>query len=154
MDDYNVLNLSDVDKGYIAGILDGEGSLSVYISTNRNGSFRVVALIKVGMTNKDIIYWLKDVTGLGSINERKPKNPKWKTAYVWEVAGGNQVSQLLLSVGDCLRVKKDHARIMLELCYLLSQNKGRLKERFEPVRQLEIYYEMRELNKKGVELSH
>lgn len=152
MGDNNVLNLSDVDKGYIAGILDGEGSLVVYMNTQRNGSFRVNTQIRVGMTDKDVIYWLKDVTGLGNISKGKQRNPKWKPAYIWEVAGGNQVAQLLLSVGDYLKVKKQHANIILELCYILNQNKGRFKERFEPIRQMEIYWEMKELNKKGLDL--
>lgn len=52
------MNLTDIQKGYIAGIVDGEG----YIGLSK-GKGKFSPRLGIGMTNYETLKWLKDLIG-------------------------------------------------------------------------------------------
>lgn len=114
--------LSPCDKGYIAGILDGEGHLYV-IGAYRESSY---SRVRVRMTDKCVIDHLIKITGVGLRSAymptqlRKDGKPRRKV-YEWTVARRTDVRDLLKAVFDHLVLKKKQAAALLELESLKDQ---------------------------------
>lgn len=96
--------LTENEKNYIAGILDGEG----YICNNYSNY-----LIGVAMTHKGVMYWLYKKLG-GIIYKRKRTLSKNgitfnKQEYAWRINGFKQVKSFLIVMLPYLKVKRKKA---------------------------------------------
>jgi len=98
------------ELAYTAGIIDGEGCIRLAKRGNTNGLVSYYIGVEVGMTNKDIIYWLKDKYG-GSITIRNSHGNR-KTRYDWSLRTKMAVDFLKM-IYPYLRVKKYNADIAL-----------------------------------------
>ncbi len=103
----NVLykKLIESELGYIAGMVDGEGFISIH--TDEKNITR--CYVTITSTNKTVIDWLGKKLG-GTIHKRVHKNPKWLDYYVWKVSGNIQVKEFLLTIEPYLIIKKQRAR--------------------------------------------
>ena len=74
--------MHDIDKAYIAGLFDGEGSIHFKRSPEKkrkhkgkghriSNSLRLS--MEVTMTDKSVIYWLHKVLGCGTVNKKPRK---------------------------------------------------------------------------------
>ena len=81
--------LSELDRAYIAGLIDGEGCIRI----GRVGPERITFYpsISIGMTNREVIEWLQDRIHSGSIKLNNPtacrRNPKWKPQHLIRLNG-------------------------------------------------------------------
>jgi hypothetical protein len=74
--------VSDVEAAYVAGILDGEGSISlIRIRKSRLPSPQVA----VTSTDRELLEWLKLRFG-GSIIQKRRRLPIHSQAYEWKLA--------------------------------------------------------------------
>ena len=139
--------LSLEDKCYIAGLIDGEGCITVYYIKNPNSpqGFRLRPQIQIGNTNKLIIYWLKETTGVGVLSIHKQSKAKWKTCYSWYLYVISDIKALLEEILPYLKVKKHQAELLLEFCKLRLKN----IRKWYSDREIQIYQELKKLNKKG-----
>lgn len=82
-----------VDIGFVAGIIDGEGCFTInkYFKNPQIG-------IQVQMTDKDTIFKLRDLTGLGTIVEIDRKTANWKTVWRWNVSKQKDSSSLMMTI--------------------------------------------------------
>jgi len=132
------IELSDKDKGWLAGIIDGEGSLTVHC----NG--RSPRLI-IANTDPRIIERIKQIIGnLGYINivSRKPKR---RTKYVFIITNPVNLYRLLKSLKDHL-CKKKEAELLIRLIEIRSNaSSPKLSEE-----EKNIIKQLREIHCKGV----
>ncbi|KKM71454.1 hypothetical protein LCGC14_1430370, partial [marine sediment metagenome] len=71
---------------YVAGLIDGEGCISIGRSKMKSGAF-YTARVDVGMTKAlDLLKQLKAVYG-GTINRTRRATAKRATAYAWRIFG-------------------------------------------------------------------
>ena len=80
---YGVRFLGEVEKAWLAGVIDGEGS--IFISKVRSGKteksrrcFFYKPHLSVANSNQDFLNKVREVIGKGSVNLDKEKNPRWK----------------------------------------------------------------------------
>lgn len=144
--------LTEPQKAYIAGIIDGEGSIMGY-KVSRKAAARGFGWklgVSVGNTNYDLIHWLRDTTGIGSWRESsEPKNPKHKRAAKWYVSSRKDIEQLLEAVLPYLLIKRRNAELALEFVKLKPAY-GRMEFRHIQVENQRIIVgEMQALNVKG-----
>lgn len=115
---YTICEYKDTDIAYLAGIIDGEGSIYIgnfscnpktkmpYFQTN----------IQVSNTDEPLIQWLKDTFG-GLINKRTrkqhPANSR-KQVYIWTVSG-ERLTHLCEILIPYLICKRKQAEIMIEM---------------------------------------
>src|ERR1035441_7731027 len=71
--------LSDVDAAYLAGIMDGEGTIMIY----KRGRAAAGMRITVANTFRPLLEWVVVATGCGSI-VTKPGNEKHKPGHTWQ----------------------------------------------------------------------
>ena len=112
-------SLTREEIGYIAGFMDGEGSICFCLGRRMNPT------IQFPNTNKEVIEWLLKKLTVGglSITVREKKNPNWKTLYQIHIGGIKNVYDILKKIEPYLIIKKDKAQEAikeLELRYTLD----------------------------------
>ncbi|MBA7584102.1 hypothetical protein ES708_26055 [subsurface metagenome] len=111
---------SNTDIAYLAGLVDGEGSIVVHRTRpqkNRqrgNGKFysdktpRFVVDIAVSMTDKNTIYWIKSLFG-GCVYKRADnRQERYRDLYCWQIRANKAIAVMKLLL-PYLRTKKYQA---------------------------------------------
>ena len=74
----------DMTVEYLAGLFDADGCASSYLQRNKKSNKTVqVHSCEISMTNKEVVYWVKDFLGFGNIHYRAKvggmgKKPQWR----------------------------------------------------------------------------
>lgn len=114
------MSFTDFQKGYLAGLLDGEGSIIVYKQIakrgvgKRNRSFQGFTLgcnVRIHNTNLDLLNNINQIF-LGKLYCSSKKN---KT-YVWQINDKEKIVFFLQELLPYLIVKKDRAIKAIEFC--------------------------------------
>ena len=140
--------LSDFDSGWISGIIDGEGSLSIFKSLQKTSiNQRYRTSIYVSNNNLNLLKKIQKLcNGNGAITATKLQ-PRRKQSYVYKIPTLAQ-QQILPYLN--LIVKKRHKEIFFEMWTLLINKGGansRSKDTNEKLEKLKM--EINSLNKRG-----
>lgn len=109
----------ETKKAYLAGFIDGEGSIGIYPDYRHSYNYRLVLVIV--NTNKEVLEWItettKELNCFQAIKTTKDypswQKPRWKDVYsIWFGSGATQ--RILKKVFPYLIVKKEHAKIALK----------------------------------------
>ena len=108
--------MNDEEKSYIAGFLDGDGSIMAQL-VKRKGyklgfQIRTSIVFYQKSTHQDFLLLLKDKLGYGYVRHRKDG----MTEYT--IVGMEQVKNVLIMLHPFLRLKRGLARDVLELIKL------------------------------------
>lgn len=94
---YDFSYLTDIERGYLAGLVDGEG----YIDVTGN-SLRLT----IANTDYNLMLYLKGLLGCGSIQKCTKGKIHWNQGYTYNLCAA-QVRQLLKIIRPYLIIKKD-----------------------------------------------
>lgn len=134
--------MSDKIKyGYLAGIIDGEGTLLISRS-NRGSYLNYYGRIHVKNTDYRLIKWLVENFG-GNVHKNTPTDPeKHAVAYSWYFSGDAHDKEiLLLALMPYLIVKREQAKQLVEFFRMSGQ--------VNPNKREELYQRMKVLNRRG-----
>ena len=128
---------------WAAGIVDGEGSISIF----KVGKDSYSIVLHVGMSHKETINRIRTIFGDGQV--REDKQPKGrKTMYVLRLYGKRAVEIVTLLLPH-LFTKKRQAELVIEFNEKCSTDRGKqITEEVSILREL-IYGEIRDLNRRG-----
>lgn len=107
--------ISERDLGYIAGIVDGEGCITIVkqapnkLRKEKNSRYGIVC--QVANTDKRLIDWLHDCFG-GSIRITE-KREKWRTAWTWAIRS-TQAFKFLKLIRDYSLIKQNQIDLVIE----------------------------------------
>ncbi len=143
------LKLSDIDRAYLAGIIDGEGTIRIMKVASGTG---FAPFLSISNTSVPLMNWLTNIFGNyalgGNIYQKKFKpNTNNKSQYVFNVNRLIGIKQILTLIIDCLKIKQEQAKLVLELIQL-KENKstyGTMPQEYE------LYKKCRLLNARGIE---
>lgn len=111
---YHALPLPEIDKAYLAGLFDGEGSISVQkgkIDPKRKTP-RYKLYVNLGMTDCWNPRYLQFI--FGGMLRKRPPGERTRAFYAW-VAWGYQAEEALTQLYPYLTVKKEQAKLALIL---------------------------------------
>lgn len=112
--------LTVAELAYIAGIVDGEGSISLFSGyTNKT---HVYPVVKVANTDRKLIDWLRDTVGVGAVYHSRSRNG-CKDVYHWHVASA-EAYELLCQIRPYLIIKAHRADVVTALW---EENKAALQ---------------------------
>ena len=79
--------IGEVDLAYIAGLIDGEGSIQYkqYMRKRKHNpkAYPTWSIrIEIAMTDQSVLIWLNEILGVGTVNPRKVK-PGKKKQWRW-----------------------------------------------------------------------
>lgn len=98
--------LSDLDIGYIAAMIDGEGHIRL-----RPHSGQMGAGVEVTNTHRGMLEWLRDTLG-GTIQNHRAASVRHKQTWRW-AAGPRLTLRILETVGHAMKIKRRHAELLL-----------------------------------------
>jgi hypothetical protein len=98
--------------GYIAALIDGEGSVKVQKADSRSG--QQLACVEITQTDRRLTDWLLEIGGRVKLEPRRKKNPKHQDLWRWQLRKEAEVYDLLRSVRPLLLVKGEDADAVLE----------------------------------------
>ena len=140
--------MTDLELAYIAGIVDGEGYISIitnsYITRYGNPGKQRIMRAGVGMTNPVIPMMLREAYG-GTISFRK-NGELWKDRYDWNIYS-KKALVFLKDILPYLIIKKEQAELAIQFqeSKVVGVHLGLYEDIVQEVRQLKI----QELNKRG-----
>ncbi|MBU0791738.1 MAG: LAGLIDADG family homing endonuclease, partial [Gammaproteobacteria bacterium] len=111
-----VIHASDVELAWVAGIIDGEGCISVIkskVNKKEGVYFRYQLNIYVGMIHKPTIYRIKDIFKFGHLAKDDRGSECSRTRFIWGVSC-NQAEAVLKAILPFMITKKEEARVALE----------------------------------------
>jgi len=104
-----ILEISQTDAAYIAGIIDGEG----LIYLNRQKGERYLLKLDVKNTSKTLLDWLRSTTGdMGSMRLLKKRGNR-QPCYEWRLTP-LQAHKLLKTIRPFIRAKCDQVAVAIE----------------------------------------
>lgn len=116
--------MNDAQRGWLAGIIDGEGCIT--ISKQQPGTGGRVSpshrlYLKVTMGHLETINHCLELTGRGSVHIQR--HPHYNDAWSWLVAG-NEAAGVIRQVYDLLITKREEADVALEFAALPRSMQG------------------------------
>jgi hypothetical protein len=113
--------LSEPDKGYLAGLCDGEGCFTAFITrkpckvtTSKGWSYATMYFIQIIIKDEAPIKWCYDTTGVGYFFMRNRQKEGWKDLYGWRVNGAPACA-VVTQILPYLKAKHRQAEIFLAL---------------------------------------
>lgn len=107
----NVCLAPDI-AAYIAGIVDGEGSLTIHAQKEPSGIYHFHAKLSISNTNEKLMIWLKNNLLIGYSYKTKRKQPH-NDVYTYTISA-NGLRWLLPQIRPYLVLKKEQADLILE----------------------------------------
>ena len=113
--------MNDFEKGWLVGIIDGEGSISM----DRKGHWRQPR-IKVASTDMEILDECIRITGSGACVMKKPRKSNHSISWCWSLSSTNKVIDVLNEIHLYLKCpkKKRRAKFILDNYKLYSRRNG------------------------------
>lgn len=142
--------MTALDAAYMAGFLDGEGTIGLYKCYRKEAKFgyRYQPMVTLSNTNVAVLEYLQEACGNGRlIQQTNPAHPGHKDGYALRWSS-NQIRHMLPQLLPYLRIKRRQAEFVLSYLSKATQGKKYAQERLDEVEGL--YLEMQALNRKGV----
>jgi len=95
----NVNKISKLEAAYIAGLFDGEGSLF------KQPSGRLVFTVTQGDYGKNVLNYLKDVFGVGTVGIHRKAIGNWQAVWRYRIQSTELATQVILSIYPYLKIK-------------------------------------------------
>lgn len=136
---------------YIAGLFDGEGCITCGPKrSGRRRHFSINLNIVITMTHEEVITWLKDFTGMGlNCKPTSRNNKKHAVSYTFRVGAADQL-HFLKSIRPFVIVKRQQVDLAISYRkHFEAQGKTWQMSEAEEQYRLQVYNEMRDLNKRG-----
>lgn len=145
-----MFNLNDKQIGYIAGIIDGEGTicLSKCVWKNRHEVY-FRPFIKIANTNLDMLFYIQRILGVGSIALESESIGKWKACHTLRFSA-NMIRTFLPVIIDSLIIKKQQALLLNEFLKFSNRSNGRNFKSLNRDKYNFYYEEIKRLNTRGV----
>jgi hypothetical protein len=131
---------------YAAGIIDGEGSISIEIQKREYGVRKVdyyaIRLVVIN-TNLELMNWLLSSFG-GALGKRKSIVNR-RQVYTWSIHSLN-ASNLLSECYPYMIVKKSHAEAVIQFMNLKSKGTWFVTDEIQKERR-DLYDKLKKINK-------
>ncbi len=114
-------NKKEIDLAYIAGFLDGDGSLMLQIKKRADGKNKIrfmatICFYQDTRHQKDLL-WIQKILGIGYLSKRNDGMSELR------VNGFRQVQEILKNLIPNIKFKKIQAKALFESCKILSETK-------------------------------
>jgi len=117
-----VSRLTAVDAAYIAGIIDGEGTITL-TAMHRDENRRLV--IGISNTERALLEFIKRATGAGRITNKRTTSQRHTPSYTYQI-GARQALALLVQIAPYLRTYKSaRAHLVLRDYIRLTPRNGK-----------------------------
>ena len=103
--------MTETEKAYIAGFIDGEGSIGFRKTHSERGYYDTTVRLRVTQCSREVLDWIKIVTDIGSVRQWARCSNKHQSRFEWYCSGKNAIALLKL-LYPYLLVKKPQASLV------------------------------------------
>lgn len=144
-----MLTMKETDAAYVAGLLDGEGCISMFLAKQHHASGlvseRVGISLSLYMTHKQTVEHIKTVTGSTANVLHVPGRDNRQDQWLWK-PGLNEAYGIIVTCLPFMVTKKRNAELFIEIMDLRKRS-TRWGRNWDE--QLRIMKENQALNKRG-----
>jgi hypothetical protein len=116
------LSLSIADAAYIAGLVDGEGTITL-TRLHRNEQRRLV--VSISNTDRALLEYVQQALSMGRITSKRTYSQLHTPSFAWQVSS-KQALQVLLQIHPYLRTYKTRrAALALDLYLAVTPRNGK-----------------------------
>lgn len=133
--------MKETDKAYLAGIIDGEGTISI----NREGN-AYMPVLSVSSNNVDVLHFIKSLVNGGSLCKKRKYKECHNQSYVYKLVY-DKALKLVEEVMPYLIIKKEHAKLLMSYKQSTVRN-GRYSEDVW-AKKMALVNNIRKLNFRG-----
>jgi hypothetical protein len=130
-------HLSETEKGYLAGIIDGEGCIMLARHLGKRGKHVCHLHVSITNTSMALHQWLEQrMPGAGYVRQRQrikidarptSNQPQWRTLYDWIISGNRVATILLREITPYLVIKRTQAELLASgYLHLSEEERGAL----------------------------
>lgn len=134
--------MEEVEKAYIAGIVDGEGTVTLTRHSKKQTPSPRVA---VANNNLKLLEWIKSMAG-GVIVSKKKRKPHHSDSYAW-YAQQDRAIRFLDEIKEYLIIKRSQADLILEKYKTVTHRAGKYTPDMLK-RKMRLVAQIRELNQR------
>ena len=120
---------SKIDLAYIAGFLDGDGSLMLQIKKRKDGKlkrrFMCTICFYQDSRHREPLGWIKSILNIGYISQRNDGMIELR------INGFKQVKEILRDLIPFIKFKKEQAKALYEASNMLSNKKNSLLDEID-----------------------
>ena len=114
----------EIDRAYIAGFLDGDGSLMLQIKKRKDGKIGIRFMPTIcfyqDTRHEKTLYWIKEVLGIGYLSRRNDGMTELR------INGYKQIRNILKDLLPYIRFKKLQGQALQNACEILSTTKFKM----------------------------
>ena len=118
---------SKIELAYIAGFLDGDGSLMLQIKKRKDSKIGIRFMSTIcfyqDTRHEKTLYWIREVFGIGYLSRRND------TMTELRINGYLQVRDILKILLPYIRFKKLQAEALKDACEILSKTKFKMLDK-------------------------
>ena len=131
------------EKAYIAGIIDGEGTVTL-----SRAHVNETPAPKVSVANNSLLLlkWIKGKVGSGVVIKRTKREPQHGVQYVLDISD-NAALELLAELKEYLIIKKPHAKLLVSCYKAVTPRNGRYTKKLLD-KKMKLVAEIRKLNQR------
>jgi hypothetical protein len=140
-----------LDLSWLAGIIDGEGTISLRVRNRKHQSTLITPVVSITNTNYIIMYKVIEILKENNIphwvhetNYNVTKNPLWKSALEVQIMGIKRCSIILPIIYNYLVGKKDQCELVMNWCLSRKDDFG--KRKYYSEEDLKIANQVKELH--------
>ncbi len=115
------------EKAYIAGFLDGDGSIMLQIKkrsdTSRGYRFMATICFYQDARHEEPLHWMREVLGIGYVSKRSDNISELR------INGFKQVREILTQMQPYIRFKAVQAEAMITACMILEKGINTLSKK-------------------------
>jgi len=138
---------SKINKAYIAGFLDGDGSIMLQIKkrsdTKKGVRFMATICLYQDTRHEKPLFWIRDQFGIGYISRRRDGISELR------INGFEQVGNILSDLKPFIRFKEKQTHALIQACELLSKKSIDALSKSELRKLLGIVFEIKNENYKS-----
>ena len=138
---------SSTDRAYIAGFLDGDGSLMLQVKsrtdTKRGVRFMATICLYQDTRHEKPLLWIRKQLGIGYISHRNDGMTELR------INGFEQVRDILVTLKPFIRFKAKQAHALISACTLLSLKDIRLLSKSDLRKLVNLMFVIRAENYKS-----
>jgi hypothetical protein len=152
--------LNEIERAWLAGVIDGEGSIFLVkltggLAAKTRRGYIYVPVISLGSSSEAFARKVKEIIGKGSVNFIEERRLNWKDKWYYR-CGGLVVRGLLPQLVPCLLIKREVAERMIRYLAFVDANPidgpmATEQSHFEKMDSL--YLDVKESNEKGKDVS-
>jgi hypothetical protein len=127
---------SKIDLAYIAGFLDGDGSLMLQIKKRKDGISKLRFMSTIcfyqDTRHEKTLYWIREVLKIGYLSQRNDGMTELR------INGFTSVKDILIILKPYVKLKKVQVEALLQACTLLSETKYKMLDREQLVKLVDL----------------